>query len=162
VSILDSLLEKQPSSILDSYRFRGDQTAVIAPDSLMILVDLLTSEGFHFLVDITAVDWLDKTEHSARFEVVYHWLNLDSQERLRIKVRLGENESLPSLAIRFKTADWYEREVYDMFGISFSGHPNLTRLLTWSDFPGHPLRKDFPLDGGDPFCMSDSTSPFTH
>jgi len=104
VSILDSLLEKQPSSILDSYRFRGDQTAVIAPDSLMILVDLLTSEGFHFLVDITAVDWLDKTEHSARFEVVYHWLNLDSQERLRIKVRLQENESLPSLAIRYV---WY-------------------------------------------------------
>ncbi|HCG37077.1 MAG: NADH-quinone oxidoreductase subunit C [Holophagaceae bacterium] len=162
MSILDSLLEKCPSSIQDSYRFRGDQTVIVAPTSFVTLVDLLISEGFNFLVDITAVDWLGKTEHPARFEVVYHWLNLDSQERLRVKVRLQENESLPSLAIKFKTADWYEREVYDMFGISFSGHPNLTRLLTWSDFPGHPLRKDFPLDGGDPFCMSDSTSPFTH
>ncbi len=162
MSILDTLLKNHPTSILDSYRFRGDQTAVIAPASLMPVVDSLASQDFHFLVDVTAVDWFGKTEHQTRFEVVYHWLNLGSQERLRVKVRLQENEYLPSLAIRFKTADWYEREVYDMFGIHFEGHPNLTRLLTWSDFPGHPLRKDFPLDGGDPFCMSDSTSPFTH
>lgn len=91
MSILDSLLEKCPSSIQDSYRFRGDQTVIVAPTSFVTLVDLLISEGFNFLVDITAVDWLGKTEHPARFEVVYHWLNLDSQERLRVKVRLQEN-----------------------------------------------------------------------
>ena len=87
--------------------------------------------------------------------MVYHWLNLTSQERLRLKVRINDRESVPSLVSRFKSADWAEREVFDLFGITFDGHPNLQRLLMWEDFPGHPLRKDFPLDGGDPFCTQD-------
>jgi NADH-quinone oxidoreductase subunit C len=62
---------------------------------------------------------------------------------------------------RFKSADWAEREVFDLFGIPFEGHPNLTRLLMWEDFPGHPLRKDYPLDGGDPFCTQDIGASFS-
>jgi NADH-quinone oxidoreductase subunit C len=115
-------------------------------------VDFIFAEGFQLLLDVTAMDGLQR---DPRFDVVYHLLNLTSQERLRLKVRVGDRESVPSLVSRFKSADWSEREVFDLFGITFEGHPNLKRLLTWEDFPGHPLRKDFPLDGGDLFCSQD-------
>jgi NADH-quinone oxidoreductase subunit C len=98
---------------------------------------------------------VDQGEREPRFDVVYHLLNLASQERLRIKLPVADGAPVPSLAGRFKSADWAEREVYDLFGIPFSGHPDLRRLLMWDDFPGFPLRKDFPLDGGDPFCSQD-------
>ena len=68
---------------------------------------------------------------------------------------MAEGAAAPSLVSRFKSADWAEREVFDLFGIPFAGHPDLKRLLMWEDVPGHPLRKDFPLDGGDPFCSQD-------
>ena len=116
-----------------------------------------TSEGFQLLLDVTAVDLETR---QPRFDVVYHLLNLVNQERLRIKVPVPEGTALPSLTGRFKCADWAEREVYDMFGIPFDGHPNLARLLMWEDFPGHPLRKDFPLDGGDRFCTEDIGASF--
>ena len=79
---------------------------------------------------------------------------------------MADGESVPSLVDprlppHFKTANWFEREVFDLFGIPFEGHPDLRRLLTWHDFPGHALRKDFPLDGGDAFCMDGCTAPFT-
>ena len=162
MSILDDVQAVHPSLVVETHRFRGDQTALIYPQGLLPLVKLLSERGFNFLVDITAVDWYEKTQRPERFEVVYHWLNLVTQERLRIKVLLIEKQVVPTLSHLFETANWYEREIYDLFGITFEGHPNLIRLLTWPDFPGHALRKDFPLDGGDPFCMLDSTAPFTH
>ena len=155
--VIEQIDAQLPGVIADRHAFRGDQTLVIAKDHFLEVVDLLYREGFQFLVDVTAVDW---PERSQRFDVVYHWLNLASQERLRIKVPVAEGEAMPSLVSRFKTADWYEREVFDLFGIPFEGHPNLKRLLTWEDFPGHALRKDFPLDGGDPFCMEGCTAPY--
>ena len=148
-----------PDAITDRHDFRGDQTIVIGPASLLPVVDLLYREGFQFLVDITAVDW---PERELRFDVVYHWLNLASQERLRIKVPVADGASVPTLALQFKTANWFEREVFDLFGITFAGHPDLRRLIMWQDFPGHPLRKDFPLDGGDAFCMEGCTAPYTN
>ena len=154
------LIETQvPGAIADRHDFRGDQTLVIAKDHFMAVVDLLHREGFQFLVDITAVDW---PEREPRFDVVYHWLNLASQERLRLKVQVIDGEAMPSLTGQFKTADWFEREVFDLFGIRFDGHPNMKRLLTWDDFQGHALRKDFPLDGGDPFCMEGCTAPYNN
>ena len=156
--MISELIDQQlPGVIADRHDFRGDQTIVVGRDALLTLVDLLTREGFDLLVDITAVDW---PEREARFDVVYHWLNLTSQERLRVKVSVADGEAAPSLTGRFKTADWFEREVFDMFGIRFEGHPNLQRLLLWQDFQGHPLRKDFPLDGGDAFCMEGCTAPY--
>ena len=156
--MISELIDQQlPGVIADRHDFRGDQTIVVGRDALLTLVDLLTREGFDLLVDITAVDW---PEREARFDVVYHWLNLTSQERLRVKVAVADGEAAPSLTGRFKTADWFEREVFDMFGIRFEGHPNLQRLLLWQDFQGHPLRKDFPLDGGDAFCMEGCTAPY--
>ncbi|MEI6591815.1 MAG: NADH-quinone oxidoreductase subunit C [Holophagaceae bacterium] len=148
-----------PDAITDRHDFRGDQTIVIGAASLLPVVDLLHREGFQFLVDITAVDW---PEREPRFDVVYHWLNMASQERLRVKVPVADGASVPTLALQFKTANWFEREVFDLFGISFSGHPDLRRLLMWQDFPGHPLRKDFPLDGGDAFCMEGCTAPYNN
>jgi len=149
--VIDQLEERFSEIITDRHAFRGDQTIVVSRENLLAIVNFLYREGFQLLVDITAVDW---PERDPRFDVVYHWLNLANQERLRLKVQVKEDESVPSLVGRFKTADWYEREVYDLFGIPFKGHPNLKRLLMWDDFQGHPLRKDFPLDGGDVFCGS--------
>ena len=148
-----------PDAITDRHDFRGDQTIVIGAASLLPVVDLLHREGFQFLVDITAVDW---PEREPRFDVVYHWLNLASQERLRVKVRVADGASVPTLALQFKTANWFEREIFDLFGITFDGHPDLRRLIMWQDFPGHPLRKDFPLDGGDAFCMEGCTAPYNN
>jgi len=156
--MITELIDQQlPGAISDRHDFRGDQTIVVGADALLSLVDLLTGQGFNLLVDITALDW---PEREPRFDVVYHWLNLTTQERLRVKVPVADGQAAPSLTSRFKTADWFEREVFDMFGIRFEGHPNLQRLLLWQDFQGHPLRKDFPLDGGDAFCMDGCTAPY--
>ncbi|HET6330205.1 MAG TPA: NADH-quinone oxidoreductase subunit C [Holophagaceae bacterium] len=162
--ILERIDEQLPGALLDRHDFRGDVTAVVAKDRYLETVDLAFKEGFQQLMDLTAVDWpeRDLDGRLVRFDVVLHLLNLATQARLRLKVRLAEHEALPSITGRFHSADWAEREVFDLFGISFDGHPNLSRLLTWEDFPGHALRKDFPLDGGDPFCMADSTAPYTH
>jgi len=150
--VTERIEELLPGAILDRHDFRGDATIVVAPERFLPVVDCIFKEGFQLLVDITAVDL---AEREPRFDAVYHFLNLASQDRLRIKVPLAEGQPQPSLTGRFKSADWAEREVYDMFGIPFAGHPNLTRLLMWEDFPGHPLRKDYPLDGGDVFCTQD-------
>jgi len=155
--VIERIEAQLPGAILDRHAFRGDQTIVVEQARFLQVVDCIFAEGFQLLLDVTAVD-LEIPEF--RFEVVYHWLNLVSQERLRIKVPVADGASQPSLAGRFKSADWAEREVYDLFGIPFEGHPSLTRLLMWEDFPGHPLRKDFPLDGGDPFCSQDIGASF--
>jgi NADH-quinone oxidoreductase subunit C len=155
--VIEHIDEKLPGVIQDRHDFRGDATIVVAREAFMQVVDLLHAEGFQMLVDVTGVDW---PEREPRFDVVYHWLNLNNQERLRVKVPVAEGASVPSLATRFRTADWFEREVFDMFGIPFEGHPDMRRLLMWSDFEGHPLRKDFPLDGGDVFCTSDTGTSY--
>lgn len=156
--VTEHIEQQLPGAVRDKHDFRGDHTIVVGAEDLLAVVDLLFKEGFQFLVDVTAVDWPER--EGQRFDVVYHWLNLTSQERLRVKVPVAEGGSVPSLVSRFKTADWFEREVFDMFGVRFDGHPNLQRLLTWPDFPGHALRKDFPLDGGDAFCMDGCTAPY--
>ena len=155
--ILEHLDQQFPGLIQDRHDFRGDATAVVPKERLLEAADFLFGEGFQMLVDVTAVDW---PEREPRFDVVYHWLNLASQERLRVKVPVADGEAVPSLVDRFKTADWFEREVWDMFGIRFEGHPDLRRLLLWEDYPGHPLRKDYPLDGGDAFCTQDTGTSF--
>jgi NADH-quinone oxidoreductase subunit C len=95
------------------------------------------------LLDLTCVDFPDRSE---RFEMVYHFLALDGCRRLRVKAVLpSASPSIGSLAGLWKNADWLEREVYDMFGVGFTGHPNLTRLFMYDGFEGHPLRKDYPL-----------------
>jgi NADH-quinone oxidoreductase subunit C len=99
---------------------------------------------FKVLLDVTAVDFPQRGE---RFEVVYNLLSLKHNQRIRVKLAAGEETPVPSVAEVFNSANWLEREAWDMYGIYFSGHPDLRRLLTDYGFEGHPLRKDFPLTG---------------
>ena len=99
---------------------------------------------FSTLVDITAVDWPGRRK---RFEMVYHFLSMYLNHRIRVKLALTEDEIVPSLTAIYPAANWFEREVFDMYGILFSGHPDLRRILTDYGFRGHPLRKDFPTTG---------------
>ena len=96
------------------------------------------------LIDITAVDW---PERAKRFDVVYHLLSLHNNARIRVKAQIGEDETMPTVIDVHPCANWYEREVFDMYGIVFSGHPDMRRILTDYGFEGFPLRKDFPLTG---------------
>jgi NADH-quinone oxidoreductase subunit C len=107
---------------------------------------LKEKEDFRYCVDVTAVDW--KTREP-RFEVVYHLYSFSKNDRIRIKCGVAEGEEVPSIARVFLAANWSERETYDMFGIRFTDHPDLRRILTWEGFRGHPMRKDFPLEGID-------------
>ncbi|MFT6104563.1 MAG: NADH-quinone oxidoreductase subunit C [Paracoccaceae bacterium] len=125
-------------------------------DELTIEVTLATLPGmvaflrddtvcrFSTLVDITAADYPTREK---RFEVVYHFLSMYQNHRIRIKACVRENEMVPSVIDVFACANWFEREIFDMFGLLFSGHPDLRRLLTDYGFRGHPLRKDFPTTG---------------
>ena len=99
---------------------------------------------FWCLIDITAVDWPQR-EH--RFDIVYHFLSPKQNQRVRIKAEIAEDAPVASIIDVFPVADWYEREIWDLYGVTFTGHPDLRRLLTDYGFEGHPLRKDFPLTG---------------
>ena len=125
-----------------------DELAVTANASgiAKLLTFLRDDAGCQFavLIDITAVDW---PERPARFDVVYNLLSLTHNQRIRVKIATGESDPVPSVTAVYSTAGWYEREVWDMYGILFSGHPDLRRILTDYGFEGHPLRKDFPLTG---------------
>jgi NADH-quinone oxidoreductase subunit C len=124
---------------------------VVAPTDLLAALEYLkTAEGLHFtqLMDVAGIDYLGFTPtQPKRFAVAYHLLSLSQNLRVRVKTFVNETESVPSAVGLFAAANWYEREVYDMYGIIFSGHPDLRRILTDYDFIGHPLRKDFPLNG---------------
>ena len=102
--------------------------------------------GFDMLVDATAIDWEDRTP---RFTVVYHLFSTEKHEYLRVAADCldGENPEAPSMTGIWPAADWHERETYDMFGINYTGHPNLKRILMWDEYPYFPLRKEFPLAG---------------
>lgn len=129
--------------IIEVSEFRGEVTIIVNKDKNIEFLSYLRKEfSIDFLVDVTAVDWYPK---KPRFEVVYSLYSLNLKERLRVKVPVDDGEKVRSATQLWKGAGWLEREVYDMFGIEFEGHPDLRRILLWDDFPGHPLRKDFPL-----------------
>lgn len=142
------LLTEVPGGVVEAVELAGQVTAVVPLESLLPVCHALKERlGYGFLVDLTAVDWPGR--ESGRFDVVY-WLHRHRDEaRLRLKVRLGEHDEVPSVTGIWRVADWMEREAFDMFGIYFAGHPNLERILTWEGFSGHPLRKDFPVEGVD-------------
>ena len=138
---------KRPDCVLDWEVARGELTMNVAPASLVSFVEFLRSDGncrFSTLVDITAIDY---PEREARFDLVYHFLSMYQNQRIRLRVAVREDDVVPSVTGTHPSADWFEREVFDMFGIIFSGHPDLRRILTDYGFRGHPLRKDFPTTG---------------
>ena len=129
-------------------QFRDQNRVVVAASHISELLGLLREAGMDQLVDITAVDMLEYPGASDRFEVVYLLLNTTSGERLTVKTYVNEPElKLPSACPIWFGADWLEREVYDMFGIVFEGHPNFKRLLLPDAFESFPLRKDYPVKG---------------
>jgi len=102
---------------------------------------------FDFFMDVTAVDWQAR---KPRFDVVYHLYSVKHNHRLRIKVKVDEGQPVPTATGLWHIADWMEREVWDLYGIKFAGHPNLKRILLYEEFKGHPLRKDYPYDKRQP------------
>ena len=125
----------------------GELTVQVAMDGLLALMAHLKDDAgcrFTSLVDITAVDHPTRVQ---RFDMVYHLLSMFTNARVRVKVAVAEDAMVPSLTNVYLAANWFEREVFDLFGILFSGHPDLRRILTDYGFRGHPLRKDFPTTG---------------
>ncbi|MCV6584927.1 MAG: NADH-quinone oxidoreductase subunit C [Marinibacterium sp.] len=125
----------------------GELNLDVAPANIAGLVDFLRSDKtcrFSSLVDITGVDY---PERPKRFDVVYHLLSMYQNHRIRLRVSIREDDMVPSIIDIHPSANWFEREVFDMFGILFSGHPDLRRILTDYGFRGYPLRKDFPTTG---------------
>jgi NADH-quinone oxidoreductase subunit C len=125
----------------------GELTAVVAPEAIVEVLTSLRDDKaclFEVLIDICGVDY---PEREKRFDVVYHLLSPRRNQRIRIKCETDEDTAVPSAIGVFPAANWFEREAYDMYGILFSGHPDLRRILTDYGFQGHPLRKDFPLTG---------------
>ena len=138
---------KQADAVVSATVAYGELTLVVNLANLEPLVEFLRDDPacrFSTLVDITAVD---HPERPARFDVVYHFLSMYRNHRIRLKVAVREEEMVPSLVDLHPSANWFEREVFDMFGILFSGHPDLRRILTDYGFRGYPLRKDFPTTG---------------
>jgi NADH-quinone oxidoreductase subunit C len=138
---------RRPEAVVDARVAFGELTVEVAPAHLVAFVEFLKTDGncrFSTLVDITAVDHPDRTE---RFDVVYHLLSMYRNQRVRLKVAVREDEMVASLVSVHPSANWFEREVFDMFGILFTGHPDLRRILTDYGFRGFPLRKDFPTTG---------------
>ena len=138
--------------ILESHTLRGEEIIFLSRQGMLETFRILKEDpqlDFNFLMDITAVDYFGKK--TPRFEVVYQMYSLSHNRGLRVKVALGEEElEVPSLTSLWKSADWLEREAWDMFGVRFQGHPDLRRILLYDEFQGHPLRKDYPVNQCQP------------
>ncbi|MGI9367508.1 MAG: NADH-quinone oxidoreductase subunit C [Ruegeria sp.] len=145
---LGAQLEIKRADCVLSWDVSHDELNVdVAPSNLVGFIEYLKSDQsckFSTLVDITGVDY---PERAKRFDVVYHFLSMYQNQRIRLRVSIREDDMVPSIVDVHPSANWFEREVFDMFGILFSGHPDLRRILTDYGFRGHPLRKDFPTTG---------------
>jgi len=138
-----------PGLPLNVQTFRNEVTITVPKGQIVEVCKFLSSDPdlqYHFLTDLCGLDHFPEIP---RFHVVYLLTSMKNNQRLRLKTKVGEGESVPSVESIWKAADWLEREVYDLFGIPFENHPDLRRILLWDGFEGHPLRKDFPVEGPD-------------
>ena len=141
---LDQILEEAVLGVQES---GGHIIVNTVPSAMVKMVSHLKSKkgySFNTLIDITAVDFPAREQ---RFDVVYHFLSMTENKRCRVTTSVNESEEVPSITSVFECANWFEREIFDLFGIRFSSHPDLRRILTDYGFTGHPLRKDFPTSG---------------
>jgi NADH-quinone oxidoreductase subunit C len=146
-TLAEHLAAALPGAVLGSDIRHGELCCRVARDALPRVLGFLRDDAkcrFTVLCDVCGADYPDRPE---RFEVVYNLLSIALNQRIRIKVSTDENEPVPSAVALFSSAGWWERETYDLYGIYFSDHPDLRRILTDYGFDGHPLRKDFPLTG---------------
>ena len=141
---LDQALEEAVLGVSES----GDNILIdIVPNAVVTLMSHLRSKkgcSFNTLVDITAVDFPAREQ---RFDIIYHFLSMTENKRCRVTAAINEDEEVPSITSVFECANWFEREIFDLFGVKFTSHPDLRRILTDYGFEGHPLRKDFPTSG---------------
>jgi len=143
-----ALAEGVEGAVLAAGRFADELTVTVPAAKIVTICRFLKDErGYSFLVDLTAIDWPEREE--GRFDVVYWMHRFDDEARLRLVAAVAQDQVIESVTGVWKVADWMEREVYDLYGIVFANHPNLERILTWEGFNGHPLRKDFPVEGID-------------
>ena len=136
-----------PGAVTDQVFDRGELTVTVKAEEILRVLSYLRDNAlcpFEELIDLCGVDWPQRPK---RFDVVYHLLSMSKNARLRVKAQTDENTSVPSAAEIYATANWFERETFDMYGITFADHPDLRRILTDYGFSGYPLRKDFPLTG---------------
>lgn len=143
--IVTALKQKFGEAVLSTVEFRGEHTVNVSLAQVKNLLRYCRDEmRFDYLVDISSLDHLGK---EPRFEMVYELYGYSHSQHLRVKALVSEDASVPTVSDLWATADWHEREVYDMMGITFDGHPDLRRILMWEGYPFFPLRKDFPLEG---------------
>jgi len=142
----DKLREAFPAVIIDQSRFRDESTLRIQASALRdVCLHARDTLGFNYLIDLSSVDHFG---NEPRYEVVYELYSMKDCVHLRLKISVSEDDcTVPTVSDIWPTADWHEREVYDMMGIQFLNHPDLRRILMWDGYPYHPLRKDFPLQG---------------
>lgn len=146
--VVQALRQWDAQAVAGAFEFRGETTVLVPRERLRRVAEYLASEPslrFTFLSDITAVD---RFPVDPRFELNYQLLSLDRKERLRLRVQVSSQDPVaPSVTAVWPTANWHERENFDLFGIRFEGHPHLTRILLPDEWEGHPLRKDYPVTG---------------
>ncbi len=148
---LRRLLEVHGAAIRETHARLGDATAIVDPARLVDVMRFLRDDAecqFEMLTDVTAVDYLGE---EPRFELVYHLYSLTKNKRVRVKARVSEKGAeIATLCELWASANWMEREVWDLYGIRFAGHPDLRRILLYEQFEGHPLRKDYPKERRQP------------
>lgn len=148
---LKKLSSQFPDSVVETHSYRGDDTAVVKKEDILKICKFLRDDEdllYNFMMDLTAVDYMGR---EPRFEVVYHLYSLKYNRRVRIKARVSETDcSIDSIVPLWISANWFEREAYDLYGVIFKGHPELRRILLYEGFEGHPLRKDYPIKKRQP------------
>ena len=144
---LDALRAALPDAVIDVAYYAREVTVRVPRERIVEVLHFLKSDprtACDLLTDLTAVDWPKRPQ---RFEIVYHLYSIPRNHRLRLRVWAAEGEAVPSATAVYHAADWHEREVFDMFGVPFEGHPDLRRILMPDEWRGHPLRKEYPLEG---------------
>ena len=131
--------------ITDAKWDRGELTLTVAPETVVQAAEAAKAAGYNFMEDLTCVDWYPS---EPRFQVTYHFLSHRLKQRIRVVARVpGDNPTIDSITGVWPAANFYEREVFDLFGVTFAGHPRLTRIMMPDNWNGHPLRKDYPVEG---------------
>lgn len=146
-SVALEALKELPGAVLEATFYADEVTAVVPKERIVEILRFLHDDprtAFDLLADQTAADY---PKREKRFDIVYHLYSIPKNHRLRLKVRAGEGETVPSATAVYKAADWHEREIFDLFGVTFEGHPDLRRILLPDEWQGHPLRKEYPLEG---------------
>ncbi len=156
-AVLEKLREKFGAAVTETHSDHGDDTAVVRPESWKAICEWLRKDlDFDYLVDLCGVDYPERAPQNERIEVVLHLCSIGKRHRVRLKTRIGggeeelERAEVDSVTSIWPGANWFERETYDMFGVTFRGHPDMRRILLYPEFVGHPLLKDYPAQKAQP------------